>query len=69
MPPEQLPVQVVGAVPCNNSYRHVEDFVVFELEEKNVCECAETSVQTCHCCIKDSPFPIAPVSSSYTARG
>lgn len=40
MPPERLPVQVVGAVPCNNSYRHVEDFVVFELEEKNVCECA-----------------------------
>lgn len=34
MPSEQLPVQVVGAVPCNNSYRHVEDFVVFELEEK-----------------------------------
>lgn len=40
MPPERLPVQVVGAVPCNNSYRHVEDFVVFELEEKKVCECA-----------------------------
>lgn len=33
-----LPVQVVGAVPCNNSYRHIEDFIVFELEEKNVCE-------------------------------
>lgn len=30
-----LPVQVVGAVPCNNSYRHVKDFVVLELEEKN----------------------------------
>jgi len=29
-----LPVQVVGAVPCNNSYRHIEDFIVFELEEK-----------------------------------
>lgn len=34
-----LPVQVVGAVPCNNSYRHIEDFIVLELEEKNMCEC------------------------------
>lgn len=33
-----LPVQVVGAVPCNNSYRHIEDFIVFELEKKNVCK-------------------------------
>lgn len=33
-----LPVQVVGAVACNNSYRHIEDFIVFELKEKNVCE-------------------------------
>lgn len=30
-----LPVQVVGAVPCNNSYRHIKDFIVFELEENN----------------------------------
>lgn len=35
---EYLPVQVVGAVPCNDSYWHIKDFIVFELEENNVCE-------------------------------
>lgn len=35
---ECLPVQVVGAVPCNDSYWHIKDFIVFELEENNVCE-------------------------------
>lgn len=29
-----LPVQVVGPVPRNDSYRHIEDLVVWELREK-----------------------------------
>lgn len=35
---ECLPVQVVGAVPCNDSHWHIKDFIVFELEENKVCE-------------------------------
>lgn len=35
---ECLPVQVVGAVPRNDSYWNVKDFIVFELEENKVCE-------------------------------
>ena len=38
VPWKRLPVQVVGAVSCNDSYRHIKDFIVFELEENNVCE-------------------------------
>lgn len=40
------PVQVIGPVACNDSHRHIEDLVVWELREKECSALALFSLQT-----------------------